>query len=66
MLLFNFKSAEDTLLQIRTEVETLLGRLVVSHILRGYADAINGIFEEGVEAVLCRNGRYVEAQTVPK
>ena len=63
LLFLDFKSAEDAFLQVRSEVEALLRRLVVGHILSGDADAVYGVFKEGVEAVLGRDGRYVEAQS---
>ena len=43
--------ASKLALHITTDIETGMGRLVVSNVLRSNADAVDGVVQEGVEAI---------------
>lgn len=57
--LFLKSVSSECTFQIRSEVESGLGRLVVAYILGGYADTVHRVFEECVETVFRGNGAYV-------
>ena len=57
--LFLKSVSSECTFQIRSEVESGLGRLVVTYVLSGYADTVHRVFEECVETVFRGNGAYV-------